>query len=349
MKKNQKPGFIVGSLETRAGVIPLVTPRWNFRDYLGTWKVRSSFGRDHYKVVPGLYAIGTPDHRSDVFVTANYKLSFDILRRELEGISGWILVLDTRGVNVWCAAGKGTFGTRELARQIQSTGLEKLVEHRRIMVPQLGATGVSAHEVKALTGFSVRYGPVKAGDIPQFIADGYKASADMRNVTFTLKERAKLIPNDFVYGKYYLLSALAVVVVLSGLYPWGYSLVKAADEGIRAGLNILAGYAAGIIMAPLLLPLIPFRSFSMKGFVTGILTFILFTVFRLTGTSFTEMISWFFMITAVSSFVMMNFTGSSTYTSLSGVKKEMKIAIPFQILFASAGLIIFLISNFISK
>lgn len=349
MKTNQKPGFIAGSLETRAGMVPLVTSHWSFRDYLGTWKVRSSFGRDAYKVNPGLYAIGSPGPESDVFVSANYKLSFDVLRRGLEGISGWILVLDTRGVNVWCAAGKGTFGTRELANRIQSSELEKVVQHRRLIVPQLGATGVSAHEVKAISGFSVRYGPVKATDIRQFIADGYKTSGNMRTVTFTLKERAKLIPNDFVYGKYYLLSALAVVVVLSGLYPWGYSLAKTADEGIRAGLNVLAGYAAGIIVAPLLLPLIPFRSFSLKGFVTGILAVILLSVFRLTGTSITEMISWFFMITAVSSFVMMNFTGSSTYTSLSGVRKEMKIAIPFQISFASAGLIIFLISNFTSK
>ena len=35
-------------------------------------------------------------------------------------------------------------------------------------------------------------------------------------------------------------------------------------------------------------------------------------------------------IIALSSFIAMNFTGASTYTSLSGVVKEMKTAVPLQ-------------------
>ena len=77
----------------------------------------------HYTVEPGLYAVGKPDERSPVLVTANYKLSFDKLRNELTGRNVWILVLDTKGINVWCSAGKGTFGTMELVGRIESTGL----------------------------------------------------------------------------------------------------------------------------------------------------------------------------------------------------------------------------------
>jgi hypothetical protein len=44
----------------------------------------------------------------------------------------------------------------------------------------------------------------------------------------------------------------------------------------------------------------------------------------------------------------MNFTGSSTYTSLSGVQKEMKVAIPLQISFAALGFILFVLSKLIS-
>jgi acetyl-CoA decarbonylase/synthase complex subunit gamma len=44
---------------------------------------------------------------------------------------------------------------------------------------------------------------------------------------------------------------------------------------------------------------------------------------------------------------MMNFTGSSTYTSLSGVRKEMRRALPVQISSASLGLIIFIVSKFL--
>jgi CO dehydrogenase/acetyl-CoA synthase gamma subunit (corrinoid Fe-S protein) len=71
------------------------------------------------------------------------------------------LILDTKGINVWCAAGKGTFGTDELVSRISKTGLSKIILHRKLVLPQLGAPGVSAHEVTKQTGFSVVYGPVR--------------------------------------------------------------------------------------------------------------------------------------------------------------------------------------------
>ena len=79
-------------------------------------KVRWGIGRMNYRVDPGLYSLGNPDALSPVLVSANYKMSFDRLRESLPGRNAWILVLDTDGVNVWCAAGKGTFGTEELTR-----------------------------------------------------------------------------------------------------------------------------------------------------------------------------------------------------------------------------------------
>ena len=92
---------------------------------------------------PGLYALGAPAPDSPVFVSANYTLSFDALRSALRGIDGYLLVLDTKGINVWCAAGKGTFGTDELVARIEATRLAEVVRHRRLILPQLGAPGVA--------------------------------------------------------------------------------------------------------------------------------------------------------------------------------------------------------------
>jgi len=83
-----------------------------WRDVLGGWRVRWGIGRMRYHVTPGLYRIGTPDADSPVLVTANYKLTVDALRRRLTGLDLWILVLDTKGVNVWCAAAKGPLHAR---------------------------------------------------------------------------------------------------------------------------------------------------------------------------------------------------------------------------------------------
>ena len=147
-----------GSNTNPAANAPAVPTRWSGRDRLGRLKCRlfNSF-RMNYRVNPGIYAVGTPNGDSPVLVTANYKLSFDLLRRQLEGYQAWILVLDTRGINVWCAAGKGSFGTAELIQRIRSTRLPEIVGHRKIVLPQLGAPGVQAHIVKERTGFTVEY------------------------------------------------------------------------------------------------------------------------------------------------------------------------------------------------
>ena len=155
-----------------------VSPEWTLSDYIGEIRCRLGSFRMGYRVSPGLYAIGEPDANADVFVSANYKLSFDKLRKELKGLSAWILVLDTKGINVWCAAGKGTFGTAELVKRIREERLEGLLLHRRVIVPQLGAPGIKAHEVRKETGFRVSYGPVEA-DISTYIT-GYKATPEMR-------------------------------------------------------------------------------------------------------------------------------------------------------------------------
>ena len=73
---------------------------------------RIGVNRQGHRVDPGLYAIGSPSGDSPVLVTANYTLSFDALRSVLSGISAYILVLDTKGINVWCAAGKGDLRDR---------------------------------------------------------------------------------------------------------------------------------------------------------------------------------------------------------------------------------------------
>ena len=342
-----KNSFLLGDVSISDTVIPLVATKTNFMDFLGAVMVRWGINRNNYRVSPGLYGVGTPDEMSDVFVTANYKLSFDALRKSLSGLNGWILVLDTKGVNVWCAAGKGTFGTKELVNRIQLTSLEKIVNHKRLILPQLGATGIAAHKVKEDTGFNVHYGPVRANDIKRFISEGYRADKVMRKVSFGFIDRIKLIPNDFMYGKFYLLGAIAIFFIISGLSHRGISYRDFPENGRPAVLSVLLAYISGIVITPMFLPYIPGRRFSLKGFYSGALVFIILYLLKLAGSNIFETVSWFLVITAISSFLAMNFTGSSTYTSLSGVRKEMKISVPLQIGFAATGIILQIVGKFI--
>jgi hypothetical protein len=342
-----KNSFLTENVSVSSASIPFVSTRIRFKDFLGAVMVRWGINRDNYRVSPGLYAVGNPGPESDVFVTASYKLSFDALRKNLEGVNGWILVLDTKGVNVWCAAGKGTFGTKELVNRIRIVALEKVVNHKRLILPQLGGTGVAAYKVKEETGFNVHYGPVRAADIKKFIGDGYRADKEMRRVTFGFKDRIKLIPNDFMYGKYYLLISMAVLFMISGLNGHGFSFKGFSGNGGPAILKVFLAYIAGIVITPLLLPYLPARHFSLKGFYAGSLVFLILISLKFAGNNIIEIFSWFLIITTISSFLAMNFTGSSTYTSLSGVKKEMKISVPIQIGFALTGIVLQVVEKFI--
>jgi hypothetical protein len=253
--------------------------------------------------------------------------------------------LDTKGINVWCAAGKGNFGTAELIHRIKETALSELIVHKKIIVPQLGAVGISAHEVKKHSGFTVLYGPVRAKDIKDFIAAGYKTDKKMRKVNFTFVDRLKLIPVELTNAKYLMLGAIALFFILTGLYKRGISFEQIKSSGLQNALIVFVGFISGAVFGPLLLPLIPFRSFSLKGAVVGLLAALVLYFGNCLVGSPIVIVSWFLLLPAISSYLVMNFTGSSTYTSLAGVKKEMRIAVPMQIILLIAGLVLFIISK----
>ena len=346
-----QPKWTLESLETPAGPVLQVSTKLRWRDYLGTVRIRLNILRMSYSVEPGLYAVGSPTPESPVFVSANYKLSFDHLRQELAGIDGWILVLDTKGINVWCAAGKGTFGTDEIVERVGSTALEKVVSHRRLIVPQLGAPGVAAHEVKKQTGFRVVYGPVRARDIRAFLDADMKATPEMRHVHFDLIDRMAIIPVDIVQSCKYAILIAAGLFLLSGLGRHGYSFAIALSEGTRAVSMVVLGMVVSPAFVPILLPWLPGRAFSVKGFSVAVVTLvILFLAGALPVGALDDKLDtagWALMVPAAVSFVGMNFTGASTFTSLSGVKKEMRYSVPIQIAAAVTGLLLWAGAKFV--
>jgi len=344
-----KPSWVEDMIETPPGLVQRVATELTASDRLGAWRARWGIRRMSYAIAPGLYAVGNATPESPVFVTANYKMSFDRLRSQLAGIDGWILVLDTKGINVWCAAGKGTFGTKEIVNRIKQTRLHEVVSHRQLILPQLGAPGVRAQAVKSQSGFRVVYGPVRAEDLPAFLDAGMKATPDMRRVTFPISDRVALIPIELVLWPKALWTAVIVVVLLAGLGPGFYSVMRLLSDGPTALLLMLSGVFAGAALTPALLPWLPGRAFSTKGASAGaLMAAVLAAALWGKWTAWLAPAAWALIILAVASFLGMNFTGASTYTSLSGVKKEMRIAVPIQIAAGAAGLLLWITSRFIT-
>lgn len=340
----ERPGYAICPftekfLDTPAGPVPVLSTRLGWRDHLGAALTRCGIGRNRYTVAPGLYAVGAPDPDSPVLVTANYKLTFDGLRADLAGVSAWVLVLDTHGVNVWCAAGKGTFGTRELAARVLSTGLARVVSHRVLVLPQLGATGVQARALRKACGFTAVFGPVRSADLPAFLAAGMKAEAAMRRVDFPLAERLKLVPVELYLLKKPLAYALLAAVFLAGFGAWGFSLAELARRGGNASLAVLAGILAGCALVPALLPWLPGRMFAVKALSAGGLAWLGVLAWTWGRAGAGEGLGLLLVLLAVASYTGMNFTGSTPYTSPSGVEKEMRRAMPLQ----AAGLVLGLV------
>lgn len=331
-----------GYVETPAGRVPRADTKWRFADLLGAFAVRWGLGRTRYAIAPGLYAVGTPAPEAPLLVTANYKLSFDLLRRSLAGFDAWVLVLDTKGINVWCAAGKGTFGTEELVSRMASSGAARILRPGApVVLPQLGAPGVAAYEVQRRTGFRVVFGPVAAADVPAYLRHGMVATPAMRRVTFTLRERLAVVPVEVAH-RFAVAALIAVALgLMAGIGRTGYRLATEQWPGI--GALVLANAFAGLVLTPALLPWLPGRAFAAKGATAGAATAVVLWGLRRCG--LLEGMALVLLSIAACSFLGLMFTGSTTYTSASGVRRELRIALPAQIAAAAAGLALWLVSR----
>jgi hypothetical protein len=321
-------------------VVLQLSTKTTWRDMIGGWLVRWDVGRMDYLVAPGLYRVGTPGAESPVLVTANYKLTVDVVRSRLAGLNVWLLVLDTKGVNVWCAASKGTFGTQELVCRIASVNLGSRVTHRHLIVPQLGATGVAAHEVKRATGFAVHYGPVRASDIPAYLDAGMRATPAMRRVRFGWKDRLVLAPVELVGALKPLGLLLAALLMLTVLRNHRLTAHFAADVA-----PFLASVLTGGVLVPLFLPWLPFRYFALKGAVAGIVVSVILRAILPWGVA--EGAGNSLLVVSITSYMAMMFTGSTTFTTLAGVRVEVRRALPLVVAAAALGAILRVVAVFI--
>jgi acetyl-CoA decarbonylase/synthase complex subunit gamma len=321
--------------------VPQVSTQLSFIDHLGACKARWALNRMNFIVPPGLYAIGSPTADAPVVVTCNYKMTYDIVRRALAGRSLWLLVLETFGVNVWCAAGKGTFGTAELIKRIKVSGLGKAVNHRKLLLPILGAPGVAAHEVAKETGFAITYAAIRANDLPRFLDNAMTTTQEMRQLTFSFYERLVLVPVELVMA---IRTALVITMVLFaiGLLSGG------SAAGIKLSGAYLGAMLTGVAAGPMLLPWLPGKSFAVKGAAVGLLwSLTWYLIAGNSGWSIAETIAIFLGLPAISAFYTLNFTGCSTYTSRTGVKKEMRLSLPLMCGAVATSLLVLLIGRFL--
>jgi len=140
----------------------------------------------------GLIKIGSPDRNSPVLLTCNFHLTVERVKRQLKGIDCYLLVANSRGINVWCAATGGLLTNHDVISVLKTRGIEELTDHKKVIMPQLAATGIETKVILAKTGWRIIWGPVYAKDIPDFINNNFNSTPEMRYVKFPLMQRIEM-------------------------------------------------------------------------------------------------------------------------------------------------------------
>jgi len=171
-----------------------------------------------------LIKVGNPDDKSPVLATCNFYITVQRLLKALEGRDVWLLVAQSGGVNVWCAAGGDEFNTESIVSAVKTSGINKLVSHRELILPPLGGPGISASRVREKTGWKVRWGPVRDIDIPLYLDQGKRRTEAMKRVTYDWKERL-----DTALGSlfpFYMLGGIGFLIIGPELF-WNYIIIGA--------------------------------------------------------------------------------------------------------------------------
>jgi 2-polyprenyl-3-methyl-5-hydroxy-6-metoxy-1,4-benzoquinol methylase len=213
---SELPPMVIGRLEHRVTLRTLL---------LDLWLLFFRIIPPYPKVKPGLYAVGQPDENSPVLVTGNFDLTVRRLVQAIDGrVDVWVLVADSAGINVWCAAGGGYFTAEKVIAAVKSSHLDQVVRHHALILPQLCANGVDGWRVRKESGWGVHWGPAKAVDIPAYLAGRRKKSDAMRWVRFPFKDRLEMV--TVTLGFYALLILLPVLIFWRPLFwPITFSML----------------------------------------------------------------------------------------------------------------------------
>ncbi|AVB75430.1 acetyl-CoA decarbonylase/synthase complex subunit gamma [Methanococcus maripaludis] len=117
-----------------------------------------------------IYEFGTVDENSPVIMTTNFALTYYTVAGDLKSgkVNCYLLVLDTNGKAVDVAVAGGQFNGKAAAELIKDTGIEKLVNHKKLIIPGLAAS-VSG-DIEDQSGWEVIVGTRDSSEVPAFLA-----------------------------------------------------------------------------------------------------------------------------------------------------------------------------------
>jgi len=276
------------------------------RDYAANVACELSLYSTFFRTEPGLYRVGSPGPDSPLLVTGNFTLTFNLVRRALAGLDAYLLVVDTRGINVWCAAGGGKFSTREVALSHRAFRLAEVPHREPAVLPQLAATGVAVHGLRGEFGIAAAYGPVYARDLRAYVAAGYRKTPAMGRVDWGLAKRLE------VTWFFALMNAAAVALPLAIFHKLYSPLAVAA----AAAISLLVGA---------LFPWLPTRLYAVKGLGAAVITAVPLMLYKWRGgAGGRSLAAWAVFLAFAGILLGLEFSGNTSISSPSQVRQEFK-------------------------
>jgi NAD-dependent dihydropyrimidine dehydrogenase PreA subunit len=246
----------------------------------------------------GLRVVGSPGPEAPVFLTCNFDLTVRRVLRALEGLDCYLLVANSKGINVWCSAGGGILNAHSVNSVLRSSSIAERVTHRTLILPQLSAPGVDVCAVEKQTGWRCQFGPVYAEDIQAYVAANLRKTDEMCRARFPLGMRLEMaVMWAFPMS---LLAGIPVALISPGSLPgvlaliWAFTLflyifyqpVMRFMPGQVGLVKTLALGVAGVVsLVAWSLVLGHWRTGSLVGWSLGILAVALLLGFDLEGTS----------------------------------------------------------------
>ncbi|MHA1770008.1 MAG: methyltransferase domain-containing protein [Candidatus Thorarchaeota archaeon] len=290
-------------------------------------------------IPPGLYRAGFPSSNSPAVVTANYEHTYYTVMRALKAddMNAWVLVCDTDGINVWCAARGISFNTDDVINMMYLTRLDEKVAHNELILPQLSAAGVVAHEITTRTKFRARYGPVRIQDLSAWL-DAEMPSPkprEMATVTFDIKERMTQalvhLPFLMKMGLIYPFALTFLAFIFASL---GIAIIHPA---LASGFAVFASYAL-LFLGELLIalfgyslflglvfPILPSRgnSFIRRGIGLAIITLPIGSLLMISlGVGPRTFISWLAIQFILSIAMTLDWSGLTTVSDPKAIRAE---------------------------
>jgi ubiquinone/menaquinone biosynthesis C-methylase UbiE/ferredoxin len=201
-------------------------------------------------VAPGLREIGTPDRHSSVVVTGNFHLTVRRVEKALARQNCYVLVVQSKGINVWCASAGGEMNTHSIIAALKTSNITGLVDHRELILPQLAAPGIDTRLLQEVSGWKGKWGPVYAGSLPEFFANGRTQNQDQRRVHFDLPFRMEmLLAMNFLLWLFFFAVALAIhpawAVVMTLIF-WAAGFILYAGYYL---LPFKSGWSKALVLA----------------------------------------------------------------------------------------------------